>query len=391
MKKKFDVCIVGGLGHVGLPLGIVFASKGLKVCLQDVDETSAAKVKSGSLPFIEYGAEPLLKEALESNNLSISLSPESIAECKYLIIAIGTPIDEFMNPKTRQFLEFISEIKPYLDCSQTIIIRSSVAPRTCEQILYTLGEDIDWNLCYCPERIVQGYAVQELEKLPQIIAGFSEKAVESASELFSKISSSIIKTTVAEAEMAKLFSNSWRYLQFAAANQFYMICEDLGIDYDKVRFSMVDGYERAAQLPSAGFAAGPCLLKDTMQISSIYSNFLLGHSAMMINEGLPNYLVNKLRAKYELKGKKVGILGMAFKANIDDIRDSLSFKLFKILKQHGAEVLCSDEYATNHTFVTKEELISRSSVIIIGVPHEAYKKISIPNSCEVIDLWNVFH
>ena len=95
---------------------------------------------------------------------------------------------------------------------------------------------------------------------------------------------------------------------------------------------MVDGYERAAQLPSAGFAAGPCLLKDTMQISSIYSNFLLGHSAMMINEGLPNYLVNKLRAKFELKGKKVGILGMAFKANIDDIRDSLSFKLFKILK-----------------------------------------------------------
>ena len=193
-----------------------------------------------------------------------------------------------------------------------------------------------------------------------------------------------------EAEMAKLFSNSWRYLQFAMANQFYMICEDLGIDYDKVRFAMVDGYERASQIPSAGFAAGPCLLKDTMQISSIYNNgFLLGHSAMMINEGLPNYLVSKLRSKYDLKDKLVGILGMAFKANVDDIRDSLSFKLLKILKFHGAKVLCSDEFVSNPEFVTKEEVLDTCDIVIIGTPHDQYKNLKVKDSCEVIDLWNI--
>mgnify|MGYP001263958258 FL=1 len=389
MKKNFDICIVGGLGHVGLPLGIVFASKGFKVCLQDINKDSAEIVKKGSMPFVEYGAEPLLKKALEEGNLSISLSPESISQSKHVIICLGTPIDEFMNPKTKQFIDFIDSTKQYLDPSQTIIIRSSVAPRTCEQVLRTLGKG-DWKLSYCPERIVQGYAVQELEKLPQIVSGFSEEAVESASDLFKKISSTIIKTTMDEAEMAKLFSNSWRYLQFAMANQFYMICEDLGIDYDKVRFAMVDGYERASQIPSAGFAAGPCLLKDTMQISSIYNNgFLLGHSAMMINEGLPNYLVSKLRSKYDLKDKLVGILGMAFKANVDDIRDSLSFKLLKILKFHGAKVLCSDEFVSNPEFVTKEEVLDTCDIVIIGTPHDQYKNLKVKDSCEVIDLWNI--
>ena len=389
MKKKFDICVVGGLGHVGLPLGSVFASKGFKVCLQDINKDSAEIVKKGSMPFIEYGAEPLLKKALEKGNLSISLSHESIAQSKHIIICLGTPIDEFMNPKTKQFLEFIDSTKQYLDPSQTIIIRSSVAPRTCEQVLRTLGKG-DWKLCYCPERIVQGYAVKELEKLPQIVAGFSQEAVESASNLFKNVSSTIIKTTMDEAEMAKLFSNSWRYLQFAMANQFYMICEDLGINYDKVRFAMVDGYDRASQIPSAGFAAGPCLLKDTMQISSIYNNgFLLGHSAMMINEGLPNYLVSKLRSKYDLKDKLVGILGMAFKANVDDIRDSLSFKLLKILKFHGAKVLCSDEFVSNPKFVTKEEVLDKCDIVIIGTPHDQYKNLKVKDSCEVIDLWNV--
>ena len=131
MKKNFDICIVGGLGHVGLPLGIVFASKGFKVCLQDINKDSAEIVKKGSMPFVEYGAEPLLKKALEEGNLSISLSPESISQSKHVIICLGTPIDEFMNPKTKQFIDFIDSTKQYLDPSQTIIIRSSVAPRNC--------------------------------------------------------------------------------------------------------------------------------------------------------------------------------------------------------------------------------------------------------------------
>ena len=124
MKNKFDVCIVGGLGHIGLPLGIVFASKGLRVCLQDINEKSARLVKKGILPFIEYDAEPLLKNALDNGNLSVSLDPNSISEAKYIIIAIGTPVDEYMNSRTREFLEFIESLKKHLKPEQVIIIRS---------------------------------------------------------------------------------------------------------------------------------------------------------------------------------------------------------------------------------------------------------------------------
>ena len=388
-KKEFDVTIVGGLGHVGLPLGIVFADKGLKVCLCDIDKKKADTVKSGKMPFIEYDAEPILKKVMQNGSLAVSLDQSSISKAKYVVIAIGTPVDEYLNPKTRQFLEFFDGIKKYLDAAQTIIIRSTVYPRTCEQIYNLLG-DKEWKIAYCPERIIQGYSVKELKELPQIIAGLNKEATNDASDLFSRISPKIIVASMDEAELVKLFSNAWRYIQFATANQFYMIAHNFGVDYDKVRHAMTDGYTRAATLPSAGFAAGPCLLKDTMQLSSFNSNnFMLGHAAMMINEGLPNFIVDDLRKRHDLRKKNIGILGMAFKADIDDIRDSLSYKLGKILRFHGANVFYSDEFAKDPNFVPKEELIKECQIIIVGVPHSAYKAIEIPTGKEVVDLWGI--
>jgi len=387
MSSKYDICIIGGLGHVGLPLGIVFASKGLKVCLNDINEEVAKTVQSGELPYVEYGAKPLLKKALANGNLTVSLNPECTSDAKYVIIAIGTPVDEYLNPKTRQFLEFVEDIKQYLDPSQIIIVRSSVFPRTCKQIMNVLGDEQEWHLAYCPERIVQGYAVQELEKLPQIVAGFSEHAIEEASHLFEKISNKIIRTTMGEAELVKLFSNSWRYMQFAIANQFYMIANDFGEDYDHVREIMIDGYDRAKGLPSAGFTAGPCLLKDTMQLlASTNNQFLLGQAAMNVNEGLPNYIVENLKKEFNLSKKVVGILGMAFKADVDDIRDSLSYKLGKILRFEGAKVLYSDEFAKDPSFINKEELINSSDIIIFATKHTNYKTLELPKDKIVINI-----
>jgi len=390
MKFKYDITIVGGLGHVGLPLGIVFASKGLKVCLNDINEEVAKTVLNGSLPYVEYGAESLLKDSLGNGNLTVSLNPKCIADAKYVIIAIGTPVDEYLNPKTRQFLEFIKDIKKYLNPSQIIIVRSSVFPRMCNQIMNVLGHDKGWHLAYCPERIVQGYAVQELGNLPQVVAGFTDHAIEGASSLFEKISTKIIHSTMGEAELIKLFSNSWRYIQFAIANQFYMIANDFGEDYDRIRSSMIDGYDRAKGLPSAGFAAGPCLFKDTMQLVSFNNNqFLLGHAAMNVNESLPNYIVNNLKKEFDLSQKTVGILGMAFKADVDDTRDSLSYKLGKILRFEGAKVLYSDEFANNPDFSSIKSLIKSSDIIIIGAPHSIYKGLIIPDNIKVVDLWGI--
>lgn len=395
MAKKnstnlYDLIIIGGLGHVGLPLGIAFAEKGLKVCLYDIDKNKGEMVRKGELPFIEYGAEEILKKVLKIGNLSVSFNIEDISRAKYIIVTIGTPVDEHLTPKTRVFLEFFESIRKYLNHDQTIIIRSTVYPNTCKQLLRMMGNGKAWHIAYCPERITEGYAIKELKELPQIVAGLSEQAIESASSLFSVISPKIIRTSMREAELIKLFSNSLRYIQFALANQFYMISSKFGVDYERLRWAMREGYERAANLPTAGFAAGPCLLKDTMQLAAFDSNnFLLGHAAMMVNEGLPGFVVDDLKRKYDLVDKKIGILGMAFKADVDDIRDSLSYKLGKILRFNGAQVYYSDEFAKDPTFVSKEELIEICDIIIVATPHSNYKGLVIPKNIEVVDLWGV--
>jgi UDP-N-acetyl-D-mannosaminuronic acid dehydrogenase len=391
-NKKCDVVIIGGLGHVGLPLGLAFAEKGLKVCLYDTNKKNAELVENGIMPFIEYGADPILKKLVKKKDaLTVSSDIRSVSQAQYIIVAIGTPVDEYLNPNVRVFLEFFKELKKHLKENQTIIIRSTVYPRTCQQVMSILGGTKKGvQLAYCPERIAQGYAIKELKELPQIVAGVTQKAQNSAAKLFARIAPKIIKVKMEEAELVKLFTNAWRYIQFSITNQFYMIANDFNIDFNRIRQVMSDGYGRAYNLPSAGFAAGPCLLKDTMQLAAFNNNnFFLGHAAMMVNEGLPNYLVESLRHKHDITKRKIGILGMAFKADIDDTRDSLSFKLGKILRFHGAKVFYSDEYAKDPTFVSKEELVKECDIVIIGAPHSTYKKLKFPKRVELIDLWGI--
>lgn len=390
-QRDHDICIIGGAGHVGLPLGLVFAEAGLRVLIYDLNTEVMKQVQSGTMPFIEYESEPLLERALKANRLTFSSNAEDLGRAKHIIVAVGTPVDEYLNPKLRALLDLFAKIKPHLSEEQTIIIRSTVYPRTCIQVLNALEKGGGkWRVAYCPERIAQGYAIRELRDLPQIVAGCTPEALESASALFSLVAPKILKVSIEEAELAKLFSNAWRYIQFAAANQFYMIADSYGVDFNELRKTMVDGYGRNAGLPSAGFAAGPCLLKDTMQLAAFNNNnFTLGHAAMAINEGLPNFIVEQLARRRKLAGLKVGILGMAFKADIDDIRDSLSYKLGKVLRFQGVEVSYSDEFATDATFMSKEDLVASNDVVIIGVPHSAYKTLKIPAGVEVVDVWGV--
>jgi UDP-N-acetyl-D-mannosaminuronic acid dehydrogenase len=391
-NKKCDVVIIGGLGHVGLPLGLAFAEKGLKVCLYDTDTKNAELVKKGVMPFIEYGAEPILKKLMKKKDaLTVSSDIRSVSQARHIIIAIGTPVDEYLNPNVRVFLEFFNDLKKHINKNQTIIIRSTVYPRTCQQIMSILGGTKKGvQLAYCPERIAQGYAIQELSELPQLIAGITPTAQRNAAKLFTHIAPKIIKVKMEEAELVKLFTNAWRYIQFSITNQFYMIANDFNMDFNRIRQVMSDGYGRAYNIPSAGFAAGPCLLKDTMQLAAFNNNnFFLGHAAMMVNEGLPNYIVENLRHKNDIKNKKIGILGMAFKADIDDTRDSLSYKLGKILRFHGAKVSYSDEFAKDPTFISKTQLIKECEIIIIAAPHSAYKKLKIPKKLKVVDIWGL--
>ena len=325
----------------------------------------------------------------KKKNLFTSHGYESLKTSKYILICIGTPIDNNLKPKVKEFLNFFYFLKKLVNKSQIIVIRSSIFPGVFDKVCKIL-EKKNNNIVYCPERIVQSKALEELPKLPQIIAGKNKLSVKNTKNLFKRIVAKTIVTSVLEAELIKLFSNANRYVNFSIANQLYMICKQNNLDFIKVRKIMQDGYERNLNLPAAGFTAGPCLLKDTMQLSSFYKNkFTLGYTAMKINENIPKFLINNLKQKYNLKKKIIGVLGLAFKAETDDIRDSLSIKLVKYLKKMNLKVLQSDEYYKNKLNVKKEFLVKKSDIIIIAAPHENYKKLKFPKNKIVVDIWGI--
>jgi UDP-N-acetyl-D-mannosaminuronic acid dehydrogenase len=245
------------------------------------------------------------------------------------------------------------------------------------------------DVAFCPERIAEGHALEELHTLPQIIGADDPVAGDRAEALFGRLAAKTIRTTSREAELAKLFTNTWRYMKFAVANQFFAIADQAGVDYTNVLRAIREDYPRAADLPGPGFAAGPCLFKGTMQLAAFTADhFPLGQAAMQINEGMPAYIVSALERRYgSLRGRTIGILGMAFKAESDDIRASLSFKLRKLLEWAGARVLATDPYVTDPRLVPLEDVLAGADILVIGAPHRAYRSLDLTGR-EVVDIWN---
>ena len=389
MNSKRHISIIGGAGHVGFPLGLIFSSKGFKVSLIDNDLEKINKINVSKVPFLEENSQKLLNSMIRKKRIFATNQLIEVLKSKYIIVCIGTPINKQLNPSLRSFISFFYRLRKFLKKNQIVIIRSSIYPGICDKIYKIIGNKCK-NLSYCPERIVQGKSIIELPKLPQLVSGKSKKAIAESGRLFRKVCKKIIYTEVIEAELIKLFSNAYRYIHFSISNQFYMICQNQDINFFKIRDIMRDGYIRNANIPASGFTAGPCLLKDTMQLSSFYNHkFLLGHSALSINEGIPKFIINKLNTKYNLKKKTVGVLGLAFKSETDDIRDSLAIKLLKLLKSKKIKTLQSDEYYKNKDNIDKRDLIKKSDIIILSTPHQAYKKLKIRKNKILIDIWGL--
>ena len=375
MKK---ICIIGGCGHVGIPLGLALASKNFEVTLLDVNENVVRSINEKIVPFKEEGAAELLNKHI-GKNLKAVIKPDCLKDQDVIIFVTGTPVDEHHNPKIKEVTNIINHYLPYLNPNQLIILRSTIFPGTTELIDNMLIKNFGSSkLAFCPERIVQGHGIKEIFELPQIISATSEQAFNEAKEIFSEISPKIVSLEPKEAELSKLITNTWRYLEFAIANQFYMMVEDEGLDFYKILDAIKTDYPRAKNFSKAGLAAGPCLFKDTMQLSAFYKNqFFLGQSAMLVNEGLPNFLVKKLESKMgSLKNKKIVILGMTFKSNNDDIRESLAFKM--------SEVLVSDVHLKGT--LDYKDAIEQADGIILGAPHDEYKNLKIDKP--FVDCWD---
>jgi UDP-N-acetyl-D-mannosaminuronic acid dehydrogenase len=388
-KTQADLTVVGGAGHVGIPLVLAFAEAGMTVNVNDLNETTLATLRSGKLPFIEHGAAPLLASALANQRLIFSSSPSAISRSGPVIITIGTPVDEFLNPVQAAVQRCIDDLLPHLADDQLLVLRSTVYPGTTawlDSYLKRLGRN--FKIAFCPERVVQGHGIKELREMPQLISGVTKEAEDEAVALFKNIAPELVILKPLEAEFAKLFSNAYRYIEFAATNQFYMIAKSAGADYHAITQAMKHNYPRLKTLPRPGFAAGPCLFKDTMQLAAFARNqFGLGHAAMQVNEGLVLQLVDDLRSVYDIPTMCVGLLGMAFKAEIDDTRASLSYKLKRTLQMSAREVLTTDPFVTTDPdLLPFDQVVARSDILILCTPHSAYANADLKGK-PVVDVW----
>ncbi|MFN8629664.1 MAG: nucleotide sugar dehydrogenase [Chloroflexota bacterium] len=385
-----DVAVLGGGGHVGLPLSLSMADAGLTVGIYDIHQPTLDAIAAGRMPFLENGADELLAKVLQTGRLTLASDPSLLGRADAIIVVIGTPVDEFLGPSTRVFERAVDEIAPHIRDGSLVVLRSTVYPGTTAYVAQELerrGRFVD--IAFCPERIAEGHALEELHTLPQIIGADTPQAGDRAEALFGRLAAKTVRTSSKEAELAKLFTNTWRYMKFAIANQFFAIADQAGVDYTNVLRAVREDYPRAQDLPGPGFAAGPCLFKDTMQLAAFTADhFPMGQAAMQINEGMPAYLVSALERRYgTLRGKTIGILGMAFKAESDDIRASLSFKLRKLLGWAGATVLSTDPYVVDDRLVPLEQVLAESDVLVIGAPHRAYRSLDLSGR-EVVDIWN---
>jgi len=369
---------------------MAFASRGRSVALYDVDTAAVELVKRGRMPFREQGADQLLPKVLASGSLTATTDPQVIGTAENVIVVVGTPVDRHLSPDIGAVMRALEPDLDHFVDGQLLVLRSTVYPGVTTMVakrLRDLGKLV--HVAFCPERIAEGQALEEFSSLPQIVSGYDTEAVERAASLFRTLTHDIVELTPEEAELAKLFTNAWRYIKFATANQFFMIANDSGLDFERIRHAITHEYPRAADMPGPGFAAGPCLFKDTMQIAALNENrFTLGNASVMINEGLPLYVISQIERRYDLSVMSVGIMGMAFKGGSDDVRSSLSYKLKRILGLKTRRVLCTDPHVTTDAeLLPLETVLSESDLLIVAAPHNEYKGLDI--TVPAVDLFNV--
>jgi UDP-N-acetyl-D-mannosaminuronic acid dehydrogenase len=400
--KKSTVGVIG-IGRVGLPLALIIASKGHTVYGITRNQAKIDSLNKGEMPFIEQGKD-LLKKYI-NKTFFISSDYAAVKKSDILILTLGTPIDESMNPVLDQINSAIESMSPYLKNGQLIILRSTVSPKTSlyvkDQIelstKFKIGKDL--FLAFCPERIAEGDSIRELLTIPQIVGGVDAISTKKAKDFFESLGIKCFTTDATSAELAKLFSNMYRYISFAIANEFMLIAEDYNKNIHEIVGLVNKGYKRGG-LALPGLTAGPCLFKDGFFLINDNPYLDLITASWKINESLPLFLVKKVKEKINLKKKKVLILGLAFKPEVDDIRESLSFKIRKSLLREHANIILHDPFVKEYT---KQEVtgnldlaLRNVDVIIVATKHNLYvkeKNIILKNlgkNVVICDVWNLF-
>lgn len=390
-EKVAEKIAVIGLGRVGLPLALVLAEEDFKVYGVEINSKITTSLKEKRMPFKEEGAARLLTKHY-GKNFKVGKA-QGVSDCTTVILCVGTLLSDGITPDTSAVFKALDGLIVYLRNNVLIILRSTVPPHGTSYVREYLDKKFKkkYSLAYAPERIAEGFAVSELYEIPEIIGSFDEKSAAKASKVLT-FAPEFIKADPLTAELAKLTLNTYRYANFAMANELMMIMNHYERDIHKVLKVANKNYKRGG-IPSPGFAAGPCLVKDGffLKHATPYNTLVTG--SFTINDGLPLYLLTQLKKRMKIKGKKVAFLGLSFKKNIDDVRESLSLKFVSLLKKSGAKVVTHDPYLKKKNL---KKVLNGADLVVLAVNHDDYKKITLPKlkadvgvKSLVCDIWNV--
>jgi UDP-N-acetyl-D-mannosaminuronic acid dehydrogenase len=401
---EHDVCIVG-TGRVGLPLGLSLLECGARVVGMDRDQTLRDKVNAGQMPFNEPGYADLIA----SRRFQVHMSPEVVATSRAIIITVGTPLHNHIETDLSQVRAVLESIRPFLRREQLVCLRSTVAPGTTQYLArwierhtgLALGRDI--GVAFCPERVVEGNAYEELRSLPQVLGTEDSRSAELAAELFGRLTNDLLYTNFVGAELVKLFNNVTRYVHFALANHLAMVADTFGVSIFEIQHLTNYKYPRHG-VASPGFTAGTCLRKDFGMINewTPYPDLLV--SAWKMNEYMPHFVVQHLKKRTTIYDRKVAVLGYTFKANSDDVRDSLVPKLLRyvdrelpsevrVVEPNLPDPIVDPANGTVRNW-SAAEAVAEADCVLVATNHRGFAEVldlvreQRPGAW-IADLWNV--
>lgn len=386
-----------GLGRVGLPLALSFAERGLDVIGVERVPATLEALESGRMPFEENGTQPLLERVLERGHLRLTPRVQDAAEAEHIVLTLGTPAYVHIEIDISQIRLVIDDLLPVLREGHSLVLRSTVAPGTTEWVAgyieqrrdLTVGED--FFVSHVPERIAEGNFLEEIATLPCIVGGVGTGSGEKAAELFEAFATEVVQTSPVQAELAKIWTNILRYVQFAVPNLLMMECDQYGANVFDVIDLINRDYPRGG-MGRPGLTAGTCLRKDFAfsEERSSAPGMLLAVSR--VHETVPRFLVEGLKRRMggSLRNRKVTVLGLAFKRDTDDVRDSLSFKLIRLLERELAHVARHDP----HVPAGSEGLdaaLADADAVVIATNHSKFEELGprLPAGALVVDPWNV--
>lgn len=405
---EFNTICVFGLGYIGLPTASTFATHGLHVTGVDVNSRVVHTLRNGGLHIHEPGLRTLVQAALGSGNLVIS---EQAQPADAFVIAVPTPFYGDKQADMRAVIAAAEAIVPHLRPGNLVVLESTSPPRTTVDVVAPilarsgLNPGVDFYLAYSPERVLPGQILRELIENARVIGGVNRASAEAGRDLYEVfVRGEIILTDATTAEMVKLMENTYRDVNIAVANEFARLADRLGVDVWEA-IGLANRHPRVNILRPGPGVGGHCISVDPWFLVEAASDLTpLIRAAREVNDGQPQFVVELVRrVAGQLNGCRIAALGLAYKPDVDDLRESPAIEIVRLLGEAGARVLAYEPYKPDAnipgiTCVTSlQEALQDADLALLLVGHTALKDVQPAQAATlmhgrlVVDVVNAWH